>query len=116
MTAKTVTGADVDALFNGTLTRPASAKRLTLATKPVQARYDRCSGCSELTALLLTFSGETDWSPELPETGPIRNYIRDLRRVGRRTILLCTTCVSENMQYRSAISSSDHEVARLFEL
>jgi hypothetical protein len=113
---KTVSGADIDALFNGTLAPPRPAKRLALPTKPVQARYDRCAGCTAMQPLLLSFSGDTDWSPEIPLDDPVRAYVKDLRRVtAKRTIVLCTDCVAENRQYRSSTRPSV-ETARLFEL
>ena len=59
------------------------------------------------TPALMTFSGATDWAPELPENDPVRDYVNHLRRVtGRRSVLLCSRCVEENRQYRAPVPAS----------
>lgn len=113
---KTLTIAETDALFAGTLAPKAPAKRLEVQSRPYVARYDRCSACGEIAACLSTFSGDTDWSPQLPLDDPLRAVITQMRKVlAKRTILLCSPDCYGLVKYRPT-TPPVVESARLFEL
>jgi len=112
----TLTEAETAALFAGSLA-PLRALRMPVTPpRDYVARYDRCSACRDLTPALLTFTGETDWSPWVPLDDPLRDAVRSLRRsTGRRTILLCSPCV-DDLRRGPPPAPVSSDTARLFEL
>lgn len=111
-----LTPAEVEALFAGK-SLPTTAPRATRGpVKKWTASYDRCDYCRAFGPCLVSFSGDSDWSPSIPTDAPIRADIRRLRReLGKRTIDLCTHCVEEPMSVTSATVADDSEL-RLFEI
>jgi hypothetical protein len=69
-----------------------------------------------MTAALITFSGDSDWSPGISETEPLRAHIDTLRaQLGKRNILLCTRCITD-LRNTLGTDSAPVQPAHLFEL
>jgi len=114
-TRQPLTGAELDALFAGALAAPSEPKAPVTTSPARRANYDRCAGCKSIVPALLSFSGDTDWSPSIPLDDPLRAEIKALRRsTGRRTILICSPCIDERRNHREAVPASS-TIARLFE-
>jgi len=114
-TAKPLTEAEVEAIFATKLNRLKPRQALEIAERALVRRYDRCAGCRSIVPALLSFSGDTDWSPSIPLDDPLRAEIKALRRsTGRRTILICSPCIDERRNHREAVPASS-TIARLFE-
>ena len=105
-----LTPEEVEALFSGT----ATAKRAPRAAKepsgPWVRRYDRCANCQITQPALISFSGETDFSPSIPLDDRIRLEIQLLRMTtGRRTIALCSPCIDALRSTRDLTPSHGSE-------
>jgi hypothetical protein len=87
---------EVADMLSGTWQAPVASESTTERSGPWVPRYDRCANCKVMQPCLLTFRGDSDWSPELPLDDPLRLEIQYLRQeTGERTILLCPTCLDD---------------------
>lgn len=113
--SRTLGPAEVEALFSGRSEAPSAPQAPSRDPAPWSARYDRCACCRVLQPALLTFSGETDWSPSFPTDGQLRVEIATLRfALGRRTILLCAPCIEALSETTTSVTVTD-SAPRLFE-
>lgn len=88
--------AEVDAMMNGTWEQPTLTAILPERSTPWLPRYDRCSNCSGMMPALLSFSGDSEWSPEIALDDPLRLEVSYLRMsTGKRTVLLCPPCIDD---------------------
>ena len=105
---KSLTIAEVDALFFASLHARGTQVAVPKAPRPWVPRYDRCSGCREIGPCLSTFSGTVDWPGDPSLEAILSDYIEHLRHeLGRRTILLCSTWCRGLVQYQSE-RGNDH--------
>ncbi len=106
---RTLDPAEVDAMLNGTWQMPVAPESRTEASTPWVPRYDRCAYCRAMTPGLLSFSGDYEWSPEIPLTDPLRLEVEYLRQEnGRRTILLCSPCIDDLRSTGAARVAATH--------
>ena len=90
-----LTDDELDALLNGRDIIAKAPRRPSTPAKATARRYDRCDRCNSMQPALITFSGQTDWEPQIPRDDPIRAQINALRdATGSRKILLCTNCLT----------------------
>lgn len=91
-----LTGADVDALFAGRSVDLPAGSNPAPRQRPYRPAYDACMCCGIITPGLRTFTGDTDWSPDVPMGGEVRRIITVIRNMrGVRNVLLCDECSTE---------------------
>ena len=111
---RTLDPAEVDDMLSGTWQAPATSEGAYGRARNWVALYDRCANCDAMQPCLLSFSGDSEWSPTIPESDPLRLEIEYLRAdKGRRTILLCVQCI-EDLRSTGASRVDAQQTPRLF--
>ena len=111
---RTLDPAEVDDMLSGTWQMPVTSEGAYGRARDYVPRYDRCANCGVIQPALVTFSGQSEWSPGIPLDDPLRLEIEYLRADrGRRTILLCTQCI-DDLRSTGSARAADQQPPRLF--
>lgn len=95
-------------LLRGGATPTINTEEPTSPARKYSHRYDSCDRCEVIQPCLMTFRGRLDWSPGLAEDDPLRERIESLRAAtGRRTILLCGSCLTALRIESTAVPTTD---------
>ena len=111
---RTLDPAEVADMFSGTWQAPPPSEADYARARDWVPGYDRCANCNAIQPCLLSFSGDSEWSPEIPESDPLRLEIEYLRAdLGKRTILLCVACI-DDLRSTGASRVDAQQTPRLF--
>ena len=106
--------AEVDDMLAGTWQAPTPSAADYGRARDWVAGYDRCAKCDDRQPCLISFSGDTEWSPTIPIDDPVRLEIDYLRAdVGRRTIVISTQCL-DDLRSTAAARAAAAQTPRLF--